>query len=185
MHLFLAIASNDDTRENFASVLATLEADPGVVLRASLDGSKSGRSEKDGSIEFYADWETGKRLAEKTQGWQLFPSRKVKDAPDNNEEIDTLGPNPAFTDHRVRQPEATEATAQYVLTGKKASADFNAAAVILMKDPTTTLLGWNDSSNDRKSDLSGQFVVAAKDAETIIALAQKLPQWKVTQRRPG
>lgn len=185
MHLFFAIASNSDTRENFASVLAALESDPGVVLRVSLDGSKGGRSEKDGSIEFYADEEAGKRLAEKTQGWRLFPSRKVKDAPDNNEEIDTLGPNPEFTDHRVRQPEATVETAQYVLTGKKASADFNAAAAILMKDPTTTLLGWNDTRNDRQSDLSGQFVVAAKDPETIIALAQKLPQWKVTSRSPG
>ena len=190
MYRFLALASNDETRETFANVLAALEADPGVVLRGSLDGRKGGRSEKDGFVEFYADEQAGQRLAEKVPGWTLVPSRRLKYAPDNNElpdeeEVRLIGPNPEYTDHRVKQPEVTEATAQYVLSGKKASADFNAAAAVLMKDSTIRLLEWEDSRNDRKTDLSGQFIVAAKDVDTIIAVAQKLPQWKVTQRRPG
>ncbi len=179
MHHFLAITGNTENRENFADLLATLAADPGVVLRASLDGSKGGRGDKDGSIEFYADEEAGERLSAKISGWRFVPTGSLKQAPDNNEIIDTLGPNPEFTDHRVKQPEATQGMQEYLLVGGKTGTDFNAAATVLLKEPSVKLVGWVDHRNKAKSSLSGMFTVVAKDAETVEAVARKLPQWVI------
>lgn len=179
MRYYLAISENSETRDDFANVLKALEADSGVVLRVSLDGSKSGRGPKEGSIEFYADAEAANRVAEKISGWRFFPARHLKDAPDNNEFIDTLGPNPAFTDYRVKQPEVTADMEQFLLVGGKAGADFNAAAVVLMKEASVRLTGWEDHTNKRDSSLSGMFTVAAKDRATVEAVARKLPQWVI------
>ena len=179
MIYYLAVTQNTEDRDTFATFLAALKDDPGVVLRTSLDGSKGQRGGTSGSIEFYADKEAVERLAAKTHGWRMIPSRHMKTAPDNNEEIDTLGPNPEFTDHRVKQPEVTPDMQEYLLVGGKTATDFNAAAIVLMKEPSVRLTDWADHSKKAGSSLSGMFTVVAKDAETVEAVARKLPQWVI------
>ena len=179
MRHYLAITENSETRDDFANVVAALQADPGVVLRASLDGSKKGQDAKSGSIEFYADAEAADRVSKMISGWRLVPTKWLRDAPDNNEYIDTLGPNPSFTDYRVKQPEITPDMEEFLLVGGKTGTDFNAAAVVLMKEASVRLTGWADHTKKENSSLSGMFTVAAKDRATVEAVARKLALWVI------
>jgi hypothetical protein len=180
MRSYLATSNNNEPGESFAVLLAVLEAHPGVVLRTSFDDSKKEPGATTGTIDFFADEKAAREISEQVKGWYFVRTHILRDhAPDNNAPIETLGPEPTFTDHRVKQPELAVGMTEFLLVGGKAGTDFNAAAVVLLKEPSVRLTGWEDHSTKADSSLSGMFTVAANDRKTVEALARKLPKWVI------